>query len=169
MFSGKTSSIIRDANSFNINERFIINHIIDDRYKTDCVISHDNVEIPSGSYHTIMDFIEENKKKLENVEIKAIFIDEGQFFIDLYDGVIKLLDIYKKHVFISGLDGDYKKNPFGDILKLIPHSDNVTKLTANCYKCGMSAPFTKRIVSDDNQVLVGGKDLYQPVCRIHYT
>jgi len=168
MFAGKTSSIIEDANKFSSGERLIVNHAIDDRYNLDHITSHDKVALPSSSYQTIADFIEKHKIALENNEVNAVFIDEGQFFVDLYEGVIKLLDIYKKNVFISGLDGDYQKKPFGDILKLIPHADDVIKLRAKCYKCGNPAPFTKRLISSDNQVLVGGKDTYQPSCRIHY-
>ena len=59
---------------------------------------------------------------------------------------------HKKHIIIAGLDGDYKKEPFGngDILKLIPHaeSDDIIKLSAYCKICadGTKASFTKDLL-----------------------
>ena len=37
-----------------------------------------------------------------------------------------------KHVIVYGLDGDHEQNLFGDIVKLIPHADNVHKLKSLC-------------------------------------
>ena len=39
-----------------------------------------------------------------------------------------MADYYNKTVMICGLDGDYQRQPFGDILKLIPHAEDVLKL-----------------------------------------
>ena len=65
---------------------------------------------------------------------------------------------------------NYKRNQFGDILKLIPEADYITKLTAKCYICNNPAPFTKRLNNEnDNQIIVGGNELYQPSCREHHT
>jgi thymidine kinase len=100
----------------------------------------------------------------------SFFIDEGQFFPDLYTIVKKLVDIHRKHVVVSGLDGDSNRNMFGDIIKLIPISDSVDKLSAYCNKCnnGTIAPFTKKINGSDNLIEIGGSDKYIPVCRGHY-
>ena len=101
----------------------------------------------------------------------SFFIDEGQFFPDLYDVVKKLVDVYKKHVVVSGLDGDFNRNIFGDIIKLIPICDTVDKLSAYCNKCnnGNIGPFTKKIKNNVNTVIdIGGSDKYMPVCRYHF-
>ena len=64
----------------------------------------------------------------------------------------------------------FEKNPFGDILKLIPHSEKVTKLNALCQICrdGTSASFTKRITNEKDVHLVGAESTYMAVCRKHY-
>lgn len=77
----------------------------------------------------------------------------------------------KKHVVVSGLDGDCFRNTFGDIIKLIPICDSVDKLTAYCNKCndGTLAPFSKKIIQTSNSLIdIGGSDKYIPVCRHHY-
>ena len=72
-------------------------------------------------------------------------------------------------IFICGLDGDYKQEPFTNsrILDLIPYSTNITKLNAKCSYCGNTAPFTKRITNSSETILVGGADDYKPVCLLH--
>ena len=64
-----------------------------------------------------------------------ILINEGQFFENLYNNIHNWVDIHKKHVYICGLDGDFKRKPFGNFLNLIPLSDKVTKLTSCCKNC----------------------------------
>ena len=54
------------------------------------------------------------------------------------------------------------------VLDLIPVSDSVTKLTADCACCGQPALFSLRIAADQRQEVVGGADKYAPVCRHHY-
>ena len=71
-------------------------------------------------------------------------------------------------VYVCGLDGDYQQSKFGEILDLIPCSENVVRLSALCKICGKKACFTKRISSSDDQVLIGGQEDYIPVCRYHF-
>ena len=71
---------------------------------------------------------------------------------------------------IAGLDGNFKREPFGDILRLIPHAESVVKLHALCMKCrdGTKASFTKRIINSEDNILIGTSSEYIPVCRKHY-
>jgi thymidine kinase len=169
MFSGKSSELIRRINrEKSIHKRIlVINYIDDNRYDFESISTHDNIKIHSlkvKRLHDLDNLIETHD---------SFFIDEGQFFEDLYDFVTLLVDIYKKHVVVSGLDGDCYRSMFGEILKLIPVCDTVDKLSAYCSKCidGTVAPFTKKIVKKQNeneQIDIGGSDKYIPVCRHHY-
>ena len=100
----------------------------------------------------------------------VIIIEELQFFQDAYDTVINWCDIKHKTIIAAGLDGDFLKNPFGDVLRLIPHAEKITKLSALCKKCGNGtlAHFTKRITNDCQTTLVGSDDVYEAVCRKHF-
>jgi len=95
----------------------------------------------------------------------VVLINEGQFFSDLFEATLLLL-VSKKKVYIAGLDGDFKRNKFGQMLDLIPMCDTVTKLTSLCSQCknGTKAIFSKRITCEKQQTLVGS-DNYIPVCR----
>ena len=59
------------------------------------------------------------------------------------------------------------------VLDLLPLADSVTKLSARCKFCAQeqrrtAAVFSLRIAADSRQELVGGADVYAPVCRRHY-
>ena len=54
------------------------------------------------------------------------------------------------------------------MLHIIPIADTVTKLTARCELCGKRAFFTLRKTGEKQTELIGGADLYMPVCRHHY-
>lgn len=169
MFSGKSTELIKLMKKYKILDKQIlaINHKIDVRYsEAPKIVTHDNISfdcIFTERLHNL-----KNDTKYINAHI--IVIEEAQFFEDLFSFVINAADIDGKVVIVAGLDGDFKKEPFGDILKLIPHAEKVTKLNALCLLCGDGTPasFTKRIIDNDSQTLVGSSESYIAVCRKHY-
>ena len=60
------------------------------------------------------------------------------------------------------------RRSFGSVLDIIPLADSVTKLTACCELCGKRALFTLRKTEETQTELIGGADVYMPVCRQHY-
>lgn len=54
------------------------------------------------------------------------------------------------------------------MIDIIPLADSVTKLTARCKFCGKRAFFTLRKTEETQTELIGGSDIYMPVCRQHY-
>lgn len=163
MFSGKTSLLLSKVSQHKDNI-FVITHSSDTRYGKNKLISHDKTSAPASvACASLMPllFSEELKKT------SYIAIEEAQFFGDTVEFVKYVTEVLDKHVFVAGLDGDFKMNPFRTVTDLIPFADVVLKLCARCCICKSSAPFTMRIVKSDEQVLVGAADLYQPVCRQH--
>ena len=168
MFSGKSTEMIRIVNRFGfLNIPVLaISHSLDNRYDTGKIVTHNQQKYDCHSTNTLMPFIETDIFK--NCQVVAI--EEAQFFPDLFEFVTKCADEFGKKVIVAGLDGNFKREPFGDILKLIPYSESVTKLHALCTKCGdgTKASFTKRIIESDKEVLIGSGEHYIPVCRKHY-
>jgi thymidine kinase len=54
------------------------------------------------------------------------------------------------------------------VLDMLPVADSVTKLTSRCALCDRAALFSLRTTAEQAQEVVGGADLYRPVCRQHY-
>ncbi|XP_028063699.1 thymidine kinase-like [Camellia sinensis] len=100
--------------------------------------------------------------------VDVIGIDEAQFFDDLYDFCCKAADCDGKIVIVAGLDGDYLRRTFGSVVDIIPLADSITKLTARCELCGKRVFFTLRKTNETKTELIGGSDVYMPVCRQHY-
>jgi thymidine kinase len=98
---------------------------------------------------------------------KLIIIEEAQFYEDLVLFVKWAVETAKKDVVVVGLDGDYERKAFGQVLDCIPLADKVTKLTALCM-CSKPAPFTKRKESMSSKVYIGGSEAYVPQCRECY-
>src|SRR5579885_63387 len=86
----------------------------------------------------------------------VIGIDEAQFFNTDLIPVVQTLLRQKKKLIVSGLDLDYKGDPFGPVPLLMAMADRVDKLLAVCRKCGSDfACRTQRLVQSDEQILVG--------------
>jgi len=167
MFSGKSTEIIRLVNRYKAldNKILTINHISDSRYKQNSIVTHNKVSLDCTSLNSLCDV---NKMDIYN-SLDVIVIEEAQFFDDLYEFVLNAADNDNKIILIVGLDGDSNRNEFGDIIKLIPKCDTVKKLHALCSVCkdGTLACFTKRLVDNKEQVLIGVNE-FIPVCRYHY-
>lgn len=102
---------------------------------------------------------------------EVIAIDELQFFDEHIVKVIsKLMDEGKK-VIGTGLDLDFKAEPFGYMPELMCIATNVHKLAAVCMKCGGdNATRTQRLVDgkpvDKNSplIMIGGDETYEARC-----
>lgn len=164
MFAGKSTEIIRRIRKMKFigKKILVVKPQIDNRYNEDKITSHD--------YETADCIIVTNLSELNVKDYNTIIIDEGQFFNDLKEYVISWVDIFDINVVVAGLDGDFQRQPIGQILELIPYADSCIKLNALCSKCkdGTNASFTHRIIHSNEQILIGGSDTYIPLCRKCY-
>jgi len=51
---------------------------------------------------------------------------------------------------------------------LMAVADFVTKVHAVCMRCGTNAQFSHRLSEKEQVVLLGEKDIYEPLCRRCY-
>lgn len=167
MFSGKSSELINRVRKHNLlgKKILVVNHAKDVRYG-DGVISHDRRAVNAVALKNLQELL--LLKEINTCD--TIFIDEGQFFHDLYDITVILVENLEKTVIISALDGTFERTPFPHVVQLIPFADHVVKLNALCLLCkdGTHAPFSKRIVDNTESEYVGGSESYIPVCRKHF-
>ena len=165
MFGGKTTELIRIYNRYMGCDipSIVINHSSDKRYDNTKMSTHNKIMIDSLNTDSLVSAI---NPLLDS--IKVFIINEGQFFKDLYKSVNLLLK-NNKIVYVCGLDGDYKRNKFGEILDIIPLADDIIKLKGICSICKKNdSIFTHRTVKSDQQVLIGEKDMYMSLCRKCY-
>lgn len=162
MFSGKTSRLINLYELLKVNNEVLtINHTLDNRYGVNKISTHDKREIPCYNFKKLREIYDHDNLLVSS---NIIMINEAQFFEDLYEIVIVLIERYKKHVYLCGLDGDYRQRPIGKILDLIPFSNNIEKLNGMCTYCINPSIYSKRISKQEGQIVVGN-DNYVPTCR----
>lgn len=164
MFSGKTEELIRRLNRARIARQKveIFKPAIDTRYDEECVVSHDAHSISSTPVQQASQIL------LLSSDAQVVGIDEAQFFDNELPSVCNTLANKGIRVIVAGLDMDYLGHPFGPIPALLATAEYVTKIHAVCMHCGDLAQYTHRTIQDDQLVVLGEKDSYEPLCRKCY-
>ena len=164
MFSGKTEELIRRLRraQFAKQRVEIFKPSVDTRYDEANVVSHQGTEIRSTPVPAAA-----------NIRILAdgcdvVGIDEAQFFDDEIVAVCNDLANSGIRVIVAGLDMDFKGKPFGPMPALMATAEYVTKVHAVCTRTGNLANYSFRKAANDNLVLLGETDEYEPLSRAAY-
>ena len=161
MFSGKTEELIRRLKRARIARQRveIYKPAVDARYSVSDVVSHDENAIPSTPVR--------NASEIPDLarDAEVIGIDEAQFFDGSLVAVCEVLARQGKRVIVAGLGQDYLGKPLDPVPHLMAVAEDVTRLHAVCMVCGAPANHSQRLTRNDDRVLVGAGDLYEPRCR----
>ena len=171
MFSGKTEEQIRRLRRAKLagKQTLAFKHCLDNRKTIDHLVSHNGSQIKAfaaSDAETIVSMTPD--------EVSFIGIDEIQFFShQIIQSVVDLVE-NGKHIIASGLDMDFRGNPFGCMPTLLAIADDVTKLASICSICGENARLSQRLVNgapakyEDQTIMVGASETYQARCRDCY-
>lgn len=161
MFSGKTEELIRRLRRAQYAglKVEIFKPSLDNRYSETLVVSHDDNFIHS----TVVD--NPSSILLLAGGVDVVGIDEAQFFDLSLTGVCNQLADEGIRIIVAGLDMDFLGKPFGPIPALLATSEYITKVHAICMRCGNHAQYSYRKSDESTVVLVGEKNLYEPLCR----
>lgn len=200
MFSGKSTHLLSEINRYKYitDNILVINHILDkERHKEyetlnlkdGYIKTHDNKVFPAIMLNNLSEIYTNQIFSSKYLNADIVIIDEGQFYIDIYEFLKYELMCNNKTFIVGGLSGDTNMNPIGEIVKLVALADEIHKLTAYCIYCKTPIPasFTKRLESDNDNdnnknksntllsctsvrqnIQVGSSEIYSPVCRKHY-
>jgi thymidine kinase len=171
MYSGKTSKLIERYTHYTKNGEIVmaVNYSKDTRYTSDpFIVSHDKTSIPCILVSRLSEAFSQDDTDNDRInrfmESDVILINECQFFPDIVEWVKMAVSVYKKRVYICGLNGDYTRRPFGNWMDLISFCDSVIKLHSECRVCKTnSAIFSHRISNKKEQIIIGND--YIPLCR----
>ena len=164
MFSGKTEELIRRLKRAQFaNQKIeIFKPAVDTRYSDMDVVYHDLHSIPCRPAKNAEDMLTAAD------ETQVVGIDEAQFFGENLVEVVQTLANKGKRVIIAGLDTDFKGKPFGPMPALMAIAEDVQKVHAICVRCGNLANHSHRLTKSDKLVVLGEKDVYEPLCRQCY-
>ena len=161
MFSGKTEELIRRLKraQFAKQRIEIFKPEIDNRYDDELVTSHDQNQIRSTPVPAAANI------PILASDCDVVGIDEAQFFDSEIVQVCNDLANRGIRVIVAGLDMDFKGNPFGPMPDLMAAAEYVTKVHAVCTRTGNLAQYSHRKSKEDNIVLLGEKEVYEPLSR----
>jgi len=164
MFSGKTEELIRRLRraQYAGMKVEIFKPSLDNRYSENRVVSHDDKSILSTPVDNSSAIL------LLAGDVHVVGIDEAQFFDNSIVDVCNELADKGIRIVVAGLDMDFMGKPFGPMPALLSIAEFVTKVHAICMRCGNLAQYSYRKSEDEQVVLLGEKNLYEPLCRNCY-
>ena len=168
MSCGKTEELLRRIRRLIIAKKKVkvVSPSIDTRAKRDCIESRNGLWLDTAKVKNAREILDVVEK-----DDDVIAIDELQFFDKEIVNVINTLVIQGKRVIGTGLDLDFKGEPFGSMPELLAYADKVDKLTAICMKCGSEYGVrTQRLIdgepADINSplIMIGADETYEARC-----
>lgn len=168
MYSGKTEELLRRLRRSQIAGKSInlLRPSIDNRYSEVELISHNGTRMKSRPIETIGDL----HTQTIGSAVDVVGIDEVQFLDERFAHEIQWISHYR-HLIVTGLDTNYRNEPFGIVPFLLAVADKADKLSAVCHVCGGDATKTQRLVDGEPapfsgpEILVGARDSYEARCR----
>lgn len=171
MFSGKTEEMIRRLRRAVIAKQKVqvFKPKIDNRYDEQRVTSHAGLDFEAIPITSSGDLVQ-----LLHDDTTVVGIDETQFLDDGIIAVIEKLVEKGIRVIATGLDMDFRGEPFGCMPILMAKAEKVDKVQAICMVCGEPASRTQRLVDgkqahyNDPVIIVGAAEMYEARCRKHH-
>lgn len=160
MFAGKSTELVGiHSRLVAANKRvLVVKHAFDTRYDDNSLTTHDNTKISARRTTLLSEFTEE----FGNYD--ALIVDEGQFFADIVSAVQCALS-RGLYVYVSALSGNFKREPFEVIPRLFPLASAIYLRSAICAVCHAPAPFSARFSAQNEEIVIGGAEMYAPTCR----
>lgn len=173
MFSGKTESLLKEIlwSSFFVNDPasqprcLVLKPAMDVRYASNEIVSHAGARAAATPVSSL--------EGIDFTQYERVFIDEMQFFDaphvegDLVAEVRRAL-IEGVKVYASGLDLDYRGEPFRVSADMIAMAGDVRRMSSCCDLCGADAQFTARFSASRSRVDLGAAESYKALCQRHW-
>lgn len=109
-----------------------------------------------------------------DMKIQWILVDESQFLkVHHIEELRAIVDKYDINVICYGLRTDFQTQLFEGSKRLFELADDIEEMKISC-ACGRKAIFNARfnengqIVVNGEQILIGGEDVYKPMCSKCY-
>ena len=146
----------------------------DNRYEENKIVSRIGISADANSFSEATDLFQNLIEDKELKKIKCVLIDEAQFLkkkqVAQLGRIVDELDIA---VLAFGIRTDFQGELFEGSKYLLAWADNLKEIKTVCW-CGRKATMVVRldskgnILSEGQQLEIGGNDKYVPLCRAHF-
>ncbi len=176
MNAGKSTSLLQS--SYNYRERgmntLVLSPLVDDRAGQGVVASRIGLKTEATAISSSDNVFEIVKQHQSETTLSCVLIDEAQFLnrqqVFQLGEVCDQLNI---PVLAYGIRTDFQGEPFEGSRYLLAWADNLKEIKAICH-CGRKATMvirrdeTGKAVTSGAQIAIGGNDLYESTCRLHF-
>ena len=172
MFAGKTTETLKRilwAKNGRGQSIRVFKPAFDQRYARLQIVSHEGL---AADAEAVVDWDERTQEMIEE-SINVVFFDEVQFFEspNFRGDILQIVEDLLAagiDVVCSGLDMDWQGKPFPIIAHMAAKADEVHKLRGVCTVCGRPSTKTYKKTGSGGQIEIGGAELYESRCTIHW-
>ncbi|MEC7865388.1 MAG: thymidine kinase [Pseudomonadota bacterium] len=176
MNAGKSTALLQ-ANH-NYHERGMKTKMFtysgDNRFEKNKIVSRIGISADSNAFSETTNLFQNLIEDKEQKKIKCVLIDEAQFLkkeqVAQLGRIVDELDIA---VLAFGIRTDFQGELFEGSKYLLAWADNLKEIKTVCW-CGRKATMVVRldsegkILSEGQQLEIGGNEKYVPLCRAHF-
>ena len=146
----------------------------DNRYEENRIVSRIGISADALPFSEDTDLFQSLIEDKDQIEIKCVLIDEAQFLTKKQVAQLgKIADELDTAVLAFGIRPDFQGELFEGSKYLLAWADNLKEIKTVCW-CGRKATMVVRldkegnIVSQGEQLEIGGNEKYVPLCRAHF-
>ncbi len=147
---------------------------VDERDGVGTIASRIGIRADARIYGPDADLFELVQVELEDGSLACVLIDEAQFLSPAQVWQLsRVADVLNVPVMTYGLRVDFRGEPFPGSASLLAIADDLREIRTICH-CGKKATMVirrdeqGRVVTDGDQVQIGGDETYVSLCRTHW-
>ena len=176
MNAGKSTALLQ-ANH-NYHERGMKTKMFtysgDNRFEKNKIVSRIGISADSNAFSETTNLFQNLIEDKEQKKIKCVLIDEAQFLKkEQVAQLCRIVDELDIAVLAFGIRTDFQGELFEGSKYLLAWADNLKEIKTVCW-CGRKATMVVRldsegkILSEGQQLEIGGNEKYVPLCRAHF-
>jgi thymidine kinase len=176
MNAGKSTLLLQAAHNYREGgmETYLITARLDDRAGEGRIGSRIGIGAPADTFAPGEDMFAKIAARQAQGPVACVFIDEAQFLSkEQVWQLARAVDDLKVPVMAYGLRVDFRGNLFPGSAALLAWADEMREVRTICH-CGRKATMVVRkgpdgrALRDGEQVVIGGNETYQSLCRRHW-
>ena len=176
MNAGKSTSLLQSSHNYTEQGMSVLLYTaaLDERVEKGVIASRIGLQSDASVFEPATDLYLQISSYVETQALHCVFIDEAQFLSrSQVDQLAKIVDKLNIPVLCYGIRSDFQGELFPGSQRLLNIADKLTELKAVCH-CGRKATMVVRrdeqgsVIKAGEQVLIGGNDSYQSMCRKHF-
>ena len=146
----------------------------DNRFEKGMIVSRIGIKSNAHPFNSSTDIHTEVSNQLKQEKVDCLLVDEAQFLTkkQVHD-LGRVVDELKIPVLTFGIRTDFQGELFEGSKYLLAWADNLKEIKTVCW-CGRKAKMVvsindkKEIISEGEQIEIGGNERYVPLCRSHF-